>query len=336
LLTIVIREENSVEKILRVFLILSVSFASSLSVAVAGEAADINVADRALNSTPLVGPEGIVLTPDGSAYVSERDGRIRRVKVDGTVEAFADLNSFPGEREERFGAIGLAMDKNGDIYAATLTALDGAVLKVIGPGKPEAGKVSMYRNGVNSANFVLIDDESGTMYVSDSSMFSGGVYRFDMNDESLVGTAADQEKELLGKYSYANGLALGPEKKWLYVAETLRGRVSRIDLVTKKSEVFVDIGGWTDGLLLDPEGKRLFVCDNKGGRIVAVDFSGAIVGDARLLGKEGQTAPACMLFRDANTIVYTDLWKASWWGALSGNPERHSYIYDVSVDEILK
>jgi sugar lactone lactonase YvrE len=296
----------------------------------------INVSDRALNAAPLLGPEGIVLTPDGSAYVSERDGRIRRVKSDGTVEDFADLNSVPGEREEPFGAVGLAMDQAGDIYAATLTALDGAVLKVVGPGKPDAGKVSLYRNGVNSANFILIDDETSTMYVSDSTMFSGGVYRFDMTDESLVGTAADEEKELLGKYSYANGLALGPEKKWLYVAETLSGRVSRINLATKDSEVFVDVGGWTDGLLLDPEGERLFVCDNRGGRIVAVDFSGNIVGDARLLGKEGQTAPACMLFRDADTIVYTDLWKASYWGALSGNPERHSYIYKVSLGEILK
>lgn len=300
-----------------------------------GEAPSIDVSDHALNLTPLLGPEGIVLTDDGSAYVGERDGRIRRVTRDGTVEEFADLNSLPGEREERFGAVGLARDKDGDIYAATLTALDGAVLKVIGPDKPNAGEVSMYRNGVNSANFILIDDETSTMYVSDSSMFSGGVYRFDMSDSSLIGTAADPEKELLGAYSYANGLALGPEKKWLYVAETLAGRVSRINLTTKESEEFVDIGGWTDGLLLDPYGERLFVCDNKGGRIVVVDFSGNILGDVRLLGKEGQTAPACLAFRDTNTIVYTDLWKASFWGALSGNPERHSYIYQVSLDQIL-
>lgn len=301
-----------------------------------GEAPSIDVSDRALNATPMLGPEGIVLMPDGSAYISERDGQIRLVKADGTVEEFVNLNSFPGEREETFGTIGLAMDKDGDIYAATLTALDGAVLKVIGPGKPDAGELSMYRSGVNSANFILIDDETGTMYVSDSSMSSGGVFRFDMNDESLVGTPADPEKELLGNYSYANGLALGPEKKWLYVAETVKGRVSRIDLATKESEVFVDVGGWTDGLLLDAEGKRLFVCDNKGGRIVAVDYSGNIVGDARLMGKEGQTAPACLLFLDENTLVYTDLWKASLWGALTGNTVPHSYVYKVSVDEILK
>ncbi len=313
-----------------------VSLALLLSVAACGETPALDVSGSAINSSPLLGPEGIVLTPDGSAYIGENDGRIRRVTADGTVEEFADLNSFPGEREKRISAIGLAMDEEGDIYAATLTALEGAVLKVVGPGKPDAGKVSMFRNGIGSANFILIDGEAGTMYVSDSSMFSGGVYMFDMKDESLMGAAADPESDLLGEFSYANGLALGPEKKWLYVAETLKGRVSRIDLTTKESEPFAEVGGWADGLLYDPERKLMFVADNKGGAIVAVDLSGNVVGEIRVVGKEGQCAPACLVFSDPNTIVYTDLWKASMLAALLGRPERHSYIYRISVDEIVK
>lgn len=313
-----------------------VSLALLLSAAACGETPALDVSGSAVNSAPLFGPEGIVLTPDGSAYIGESDGRIRRVKADGAVEEFADLNSFPGEREKRISAIGLAMDEEGDIYAATLTALEGAVLKIVGPGKPDAGKVSMFRNGIGSANFILIDGATGTMYVSDSSMFSGGVYRFDMNDESLMGAAADPESDLLGKFSYANGLALGPEKKWLYVAETLKGSVSRIDLTTKESEAFAEVGGWADGLLYDPERRLIFVGDNKGGRIVAVDLAGKIAGEVRPVGKEGQVAPACLVFSDPNTIVYTDLWKASLWAALLGRAKYHSYIYEVQVDEILR
>ncbi len=300
------------------------------------ETRSVNVADRAINSAPLLGPEGIVLGADGTAYISERDGKIRRVLSDGSVEEFADLNTYPGERKKPIGAIGLAMDKEGDIYAATLTALDGAVLKIAGPGKPDAGKVTMYRYGINSANFILVDDESGTMYVSDSSMLSGGVFRFDMNDDSLTGSVANPKKESLGKYSYANGLELSPDKKWLYVAETTKGRVSRINLDTGESEVFADIGGWADGLLIDAERELLFVADNKGGRIVAVDFSGKIVGDAHLMGKEDQCAPACLVFSDPDTIVFTDLWKASLLRALIGRPQSHSYVYKISVDEIVQ
>ncbi len=317
-----------------IFVIACLALASALSPSEAAE--DIDVSVRALNTTPLYGPEGLVLTPDGSAYVGEHDGRIRRVGPGGEVEEFANLNDLPGHREKRIGAVGLAMDRNGDIYAATLKALGGAVLKVVGPGKPDAGTPSLYRNGINSANFILIDDETETMYVSDSSPFSGGVYRFDMSDESRVGTAVDPEKNLLGKFSYANGLALGPEKKFLYVAETTKGRVSRIDLANEESEVFADIGGWADGLACDAARELLFVCDNRGGRIVALDLSGNLKGEVRLIGKEGQCAPACLGFRDPNTIVYTDLWKASLFAALIGRPEYHSYIYEVSVAEVLK
>jgi len=325
-----------VGKLSAVLISLFVPFTLFLTSATAEEMRDVDVSARALNATPLYGPEGLVLTPDGGAYVGEHDGRIRRIAPGGGVEEFADLNDLPGERKERISAIGLAIDKEGDIYAATLTALGGAVLKVVGPGKPDAGKVSLYRNGINSANFILIDDETETMYVSDSSMFSGGVYKFDMSDELKVGTAADPETEFLGKYSYANGLALGPEGKYLYVAETTKGRVSRIDLASKASEVFADVGGWADGLLYDRGRELLFVCDNKGGGIVAVDLAGNVKGKIHLTGKEGQCAPACLAFRDPDTIIYTDLWKASLWAALLGRPEYHSYVYRISVDEVLK
>jgi sugar lactone lactonase YvrE len=300
-----------------------------------GETRSMSVADSALNMSPLYGPEGLVMAPDGSLYIGEHDGRIRRVASDGKVEEFADLNDFPGEREEEISAIGLAMDKEGDIYAATLTALDGAVIKIVGPGKPDAGKLSLFRSGINSANFILVDDESGMMYVSDSSMLSGGVFRFDMNDESLIGSAADPEKDSLGKYSYANGLVLGLEKKWIYVAETVKGRVSRINLADGSSEVFAETGGWADGLAYDAERKLFFVCDNKGGKIVAVDLSGKIAGERHIVGKEGQCAPACILLK-ADTIIFTDLWKASLWAALVGKPEYHSYVYEVPIAEILK
>jgi sugar lactone lactonase YvrE len=284
----------------------------------------------------LSGPEGIVLTADGSAYIGEHDGRIRRVTPDGAVEEFADLATFSDDPEAESGAIGLAMDSSGDIYFAAISAFGGSIFKAVGPGKPDAGKISLFRKGVTSANFILIDDESGMMYATNSSMRSGAVYRFDMNDESLVGSTVDVEKDLLGEFGYANGLALGPEKKWLYVAETIKGRVSRINLETKESEVFAEVGGWADGLLYDPERKLMFVADNKGGRIVAVDLTGKVIGEIRLVGKEGQIAPACMAFRDSDTLLVTDLWKASLLDALLGSPEYHSYVYEVPVAEILR
>lgn len=320
------------------FVTLSVVFLSVMlsGPVMAAEEKSLDVSNRALNATPLYGPEGIVLAPDGHLYVSERNGKISRVGPDGNVETFADLSKLSGETEENISPIGLALDKEGDIYAATFNFAGGAVIKIVGPGKPDARQASLYRGGIGSANFVLIDDETETMYVSDSAMFSGRVFRFDMNDEALIGKPADPEKELIGEFPYANGLALGPDKKYLYVAETTRGQISRINLETEKAEVFVELGGWMDGLLLDPDRKLLYACDNRNGKIFAVNFSGETVGEVHLMGKDDQVAPACLVFKGADTLVVTDLMEASMWRVLLGRPQYHSHIYPVSIDEILK
>ncbi|GAB4336395.1 MAG: hypothetical protein Kow0099_09370 [Candidatus Abyssubacteria bacterium] len=307
-----------------------------LIIATAAMAAEktLDVSGRALNSTPLLGPEGILITAAGDIYAGTHDGKIVSIAADGAVTEFADLNRLPGTREEQISAIGIAMDGAGDIYAATLDFNGGAVLRVTGPGKPDAGEVSMYRHGIGMANFILIDNESSTMYVSNSSMFSGGVFRFDMADTSRVGTAVAPEKELLGEFAYANGLALGPDRQFLYIAETTKGRVSKLNLQTRESTVFAEVGGWADGIAFNPDKTLLFVCDNKGGRIVALDLSGNIVGEARLIGKEGQCAPASLAFRDSDTLAFTDLWRASLWRALIGRPQHHSYVYELSVGEL--
>lgn len=323
------------KKIILLLVAVSVSCVIFSRPAIAGEKPPATVSAQPLNSVPLLGPEGILLAPDGNIYAGEHDGKIDRVMADGTVEVFANLNNLPGEHKP-IGAVGIAMDGDGDIYAATLDFNGGSVLKVVGPGKPDAGKVSLFRNGIGMANFILIDKETSTMYVSDSSMFSGRVFRFDMKDEARIGKPADAEKELLGKFAYANGLALGPDKEWLYVAETTNGRISKVNLKTKQSQVFVKLGGWTDGITYDPERQLIFACDNRGGRISAVDMSGKVVGEVHVMGKEGQCAPASLIFRDPNTVVFTDLWKASLWRALIGKPQYHSYVYQLPVSDIVK
>jgi sugar lactone lactonase YvrE len=308
----------------------------AFSAAGAEEIPDLDVSGWTLNPAPVLGPEGIVLGTDGNIYMGGHDGRIWRVSQKGEMQQFADLNTLPGQREARISAVGVATDAHDDIYVATLDFNGGSVLKVVGPGKPDSANVSLFRSGIGMANFILIDKESATMYVSDSSMFSGRVFRFDMNDESKLGAAADEATELLGKFRYANGLALSPDKHWLYVAETTSGRISKINLETKETAVFAKLGGWTDGLYFEPSRRLLFACDNKGGRIAAVDSSGKVVGEVRLLGREGQCAPASLIFTDPDTIVFTDLWRASLLRALVGKPQYHSYAYRLNVDEIIK
>jgi sugar lactone lactonase YvrE len=322
--------KNLLAGIVLLFLVLAVHVAG------AAEIPTLDVSMQNLNSQRIPGPEGVTLGPDGSIFIGGHDGVIRAISPTGEMREFADLNDLPGERDERIGAVGIAMDAAGNIYAATLDFDGGSVLKIQGPENPDAGQVSLFRNGIGMANFILIDNETSTMYVSDSSMFSGKVFRLDMNNESKLGTAADPERDVLGKFRYANGLALHPDGQWLYVAETTGGRISKLNLETKQSTVFAELGGWTDGLYLEPSRRLLFACDNRGGRITAIDLSGKVVGDVRLTGREGQCAPASLIFIDADTIVFTDLWRASLFRALLGRPKYHSHAYRLKVSDILK
>jgi sugar lactone lactonase YvrE len=308
----------------------------AVHVASAAEIPTLDVSAQNINSKDIPGPEGITLGPDGTIYLGGHDGVIRAISPTGEMREFADLNDLPGKKDERIGAVGIAMSAAGDIYAAAFDFNGGSVLKVLGPQNPDAGQVSLFRNGIGLANFILIDNETSTMYVSDSSMFSGRVFRFDMNDESNLGTTADPERDVLGKFRYANGLALHPDGKWLYVAETTSGRISKVNLETKESTVFAQLGGWTDGLYLDPSRNLLFACDNRGGRITVVDLSGKVVGDVRLMGKEGQCAPASLIFIDPDTIAFTDLWRASLIRALLRSPQYHSYAYRLKIGDILR
>ena len=100
------------------FTVLTLLVLFTLFLAQAASAAEqsIDVSNRALNSSPLRGPEGIVLALDGNLYVSERGGKISRVTPDGKTEMFVDLNTLSENGEKPISPIGLALDKDGDIY----------------------------------------------------------------------------------------------------------------------------------------------------------------------------------------------------------------------------
>jgi len=198
--------ERTMKTTLAVVIVLSISILVLPSQAAAEGIPVVDVSGQTVNSAPILGPEGIARGSDGSIYIGGHDGKIWSISPAGEMHQFADLNNLPGERKQRIGAVGLALDAEGNLYVATLDFDGGCVLKVIGPGKPDAGAVSLFRRGIGMANFILIDRETSTMYVSDSSMFSGRVFRFNMADASKIGSAADEKTELLGKFRYAIGV----------------------------------------------------------------------------------------------------------------------------------
>lgn len=187
-----------------------------------------------LNLIPLgteAGPEHIVLARDGKLYAAVASGRVLRMNPDGTAqEVFADT----GGR-----VLGFDFDRAGNLIAAD--AIKG--LLAISPD----GRVTLLADQVGGdpiryADAVVVAS-TGKVYFTDASgRFSpaqwGGTFEagvLDILEQAATGRVLEYDptsrtSRVVAKgLSFANGLALSSDERTLFVAETGRSRVWKID-----------------------------------------------------------------------------------------------------------
>lgn len=194
-----------------------------------------------------LGPEGLAFDSEGWLYTGLEDGRIIRLRPDGSgVEVWAEVPGRP---------FGLDFDHNGNLIVAGgdagLLALapDGSQA-VLASG--EGGQAFQLVNGVAVARNDLI-------YFTDSShRFGPRKSTYDLmehrpNGRLLVydpGTGETQR--LMGELYHPNGIAISADQTYLLVAETGRYRVLRYYLgggQAGESQVFIDnLPGFPDGI----------------------------------------------------------------------------------------
>ena len=179
-----------------------------------------------------VGPEHIAVGPDGKLYAAMLSGKVMRLEPDGgKQEVFADT----GGR-----VLGLDFDARGRVIAADafkglLAVTEDRRVTVltdhVAPGDP-----------IRYANSVIVAPD-GTIYFTDSSArFSpaewGGTYEasiFDIMEQSATGRvlahdpASGKTRIVAHGLSFANGIALSSDGHTLFVNETGRYRVWKID-----------------------------------------------------------------------------------------------------------
>ena len=147
------------------------------------------------------GPEGLAFTADRHLVVGTKTGEFRRYAADGT---FTSLGSA-GEP-----LAGVTVLRDGRILGAALAA------NRIWAVGPTGGTPTVFASDVAGPNFIV---QTRRGHVLASASIGGTIV--DVTDGTPVvrGTAL----------SFPNGLALGPDR-FLYVAETGAGRVSRLKL----------------------------------------------------------------------------------------------------------
>lgn len=179
-----------------------------------------------------VGPEHIAMGPDGKLYAAMTSGTLLRMDPDG---ANREVFASTGGR-----VLGFDFDGRGRMVAAD--AMKGVL--AITPDRQVSvltDRISP-QDPIRYANAVVVAPD-GTIYVTDASTrFApsawGGTYEasvLDILEQSASGRvlafdpASGRTRLVAHGFSFANGLALSSDGHTLFVAETGRYRIWRID-----------------------------------------------------------------------------------------------------------
>lgn len=214
-----------------------------------------------------IGPEHIAIGKDGKLYTTVASGRILRMNPDGSgQEVFAET----GGR-----VLGFDFDAAGNLIGAD--AFRGLVS--ISPDR----KVSVLADKVGGDPIRYADAvavaRSGKIYFSDASTRfgareSGGTFEasvFDILEQQATGRIleydpASKATRIVAKgLAFANGVALGQDEQWLFVAETGKYRIWRIAVDAKDLDVnqpspqakllFDNLPGYPDNLMRGLDGR---------------------------------------------------------------------------------
>jgi sugar lactone lactonase YvrE len=240
--------------------------------AVNDKLAKLNIIDLGAEA----GPEHIVIGPDGKLYTTVESGRILRMQPDGTnQEVFAQT----GGR-----VLGFDFDAQGHLVAAD--AVKG--LLSIAPDKSiklltDKVEVNGQPDPIRYADAVVVA-QNGKMYLSDASTrFApkdwGGTFEasvLDILEQASTGRvlefdpASGRTRVVASGLSFANGVALSQDEKYLFVNETGKYRVWKIDVSAQGVDVrgldakkgseqarvlFDNLPGYPDNLMRGRDGK---------------------------------------------------------------------------------
>jgi glucose/arabinose dehydrogenase len=259
----------------------------------------------------LKNPESVAVGPGGKIYVSvigefDKDGDGSIVVIEnGMAKEFVGGLNDPKGIAIFAGRVMYVADKNRVLQVDLAT---GRATEIV---KPEA-----FPNPPKFLNDVVVDPESGTVYVSDSGDFQGNggaVYRIspppmfkgkgpgpDPKKGPTVTVVVDKQK-MPGLHT-PNGLAMDGQSHLLMV-DLGTGVLSRIKIATGAAEKVADGFGKADGVCWDHFG-RLFVTDHPAGKLWAIPKPGA---KPVLMAQGFQGAADICLGPDGKTVLVPDM-----------------------------
>lgn len=160
-------------------------------------------------------PECVAVHPDGSVWAGGEAGQIYKISADGkSIQEITNTGGFN---------LGVAFSPD-----ASWLAVCDLKNKCLWKYEIQSGSLTVFSDGSErkflTPNYAVFDS-SGNIYVSDSGNFrqvNGCIYKFDLKGEGVIWHE--------GPFSFANGMALSPDQKSLYVVCTWLPGVESIEI----------------------------------------------------------------------------------------------------------
>lgn len=241
-------------------------------------------------SCALDHPESVYVDRDGTIFAGGEAGQIYRVSRDGIATEIANTGG---------NILGLVMDGHGAIYAADCA--NRAVFRVW------EGEAKSYSSGTADRAMRFPNQplfaENGDLFVTDS-----GDYWHPDGTGCIFVVRPGGYTELFhsGPFRFANGCAIHPDGRWLYVAETPASRVVRVPIGIPNGPIEM---AWQlpddwlpDGIWFTDDGQLLIGC-YRPDQIVLCQPNGSIEVLARDRTAELLIAPTNLFLHDGEIFV---------------------------------
>jgi len=192
-------------------------------------------------------PEGLAFDAEGTLWAGGELGQIYRIDGQGRVREIARLGGFN---------LGLTFSRTQELYVCNFKL--PALVRVSRKGRVLESWERIGGRKLKTPNFSVFDSE-GNLYFSDSGDFhkvNGWVYRIRKNGRAEV---------FAGPFAFANGLSLSADERFLYVVQSTRDNVERVEIRAdgRAGERRVYASGLhrvPDGAALDDKGNLLVTC----------------------------------------------------------------------------
>jgi sugar lactone lactonase YvrE len=180
----------------------------------------LTAADIDYVGADLSRPECIVAEPDGTLFISDNRGGATRLAPDGSRSLIGRMGGDPN---------GLAMDRNGTLYVANIG--DGKVYSLQRDGRHEVILDQFEGRKLGAVNFVYID-AADRLWVTVSTVAEprSDAIKQARPDGYILRRDPDGWRRVAEGFHFTNEIRLDRDNRFLYVAETALGGITRLPL----------------------------------------------------------------------------------------------------------